>query len=110
MTTEEYELIDKMVRTVEWIQPDTNLYDGDRLAFRHEGILVRGLVELHPRKIKITVELPKAGATGTDMLDSNMPVIFTEHPYEKSPASHVGKERAKRLLISLFYLFESNTS
>lgn len=95
--------IDRMLNIVEWIHPESDIYDGCHIAFRNGPIVIRGVVSLAPRKVEVTLESPHTGITAMESMDADMPVIFTEHPYETSPASIVGKDRARRLLLKLYY-------
>ena len=109
---ENYELerkIDRMLNIVEWIHPESEIYDGSHIAFRNGENVIRGVVSLAPRIIEVTMESPNAGITGIETLDADMPIIFTEHPYEISPASLIGKDRARRLLLKLCYSSEDTT-
>ena len=102
--------VDRMLNVVEWIHPESDIYDGSHIAFKTGDIVIRGIVSLSPRKIEVTMESPKAGITGYDSIDADMPGIFTEHPYEISPASPAGKDRARRLLLKLYYSAEDTTA
>lgn len=101
--------IDRMLGSVEWIHPESDIYDGSHIAFKTGEIVIRGIVSLAPRKVEVTMESPKAGITCVETIDADMPVIFTEHPYEISPASLAGKDRARRLLLRLYYSAEGTT-
>lgn len=101
--------VDRMLNIVEWINPESDIYDGSHIAFRMGEIVIRGIVSLTPRKVEVTMESPQTGITGVETLDADMPVIFTEHPYEISPASLAGKDRARRLLLRLYYSAEGTT-
>ena len=101
--------IDRMISVVEWIHPESDIYDGGHIAFRIGENVIRGIVSLAPRMVKVTMESPKGDITDSEALDADMPVIFTEHPYEISPASLAGKDRARRLLLRLYYSAEGTT-
>lgn len=92
-----------MMMKVEWIHPEVDIYDGSRIAFRDGEIVVRGVVSLSPKKVSVTLVSPKKEIMGIETLDSIIPVIFTENLDEHSPASPAGIDRAKRLLIKLYY-------
>ena len=94
---------DRMLNNVEWIHPESDIYDGSHIAFRIGETVIRGIVSLAPRMVVVTMESPYTGITGIETIDADMPVIFTEHPYEVSPASLAGKDRARRLLLKLYY-------
>ena len=102
-------IIDRMLNIVEWIHPESDIYDGSHIAFKVGAIVISGIVSLAPRRVEVTMESRKAGNTGVDTIDADMPVIFTEHPYEISPASPAGKDRARRLLLKLYYSAEDPT-
>lgn len=94
--------IDSILHGVEWIHPELDIYDGDRIAFHKDGVLVCGRVSLSPKCIQVTICAPSQGVSEEEILDAEMPVIFTEHPYEASPASLAGIDRARRLLLKLY--------
>ena len=96
-------MIDRMLHRVEWIHPDLPLYSGDSIAFRDNGTLVRGIVTFSPRTITVTINVPVDGPSEQETIDSNYPVIFTSHPEEESPASPAGIDRARRLILRLYY-------
>ena len=91
--------VDRMLNIVEWINPESDIYDGSHIAFRMGEIVIRGMVSLAPRMVEVTMESPHTGFTGIETIDADMPVIFTEHPYEISPASLAGKDRDRRRCI-----------
>lgn len=101
--------IDRMLHKVEWIHPDAEIYDGGTIAFRNGDKTIRGMVSLSPRYIEVTLTTPANGISESETLDADMPVIFIEHPFETSPASFVGKDRARRLLLKLYCLTEDTT-
>ena len=94
--------IEHMLHRVEWIHPELDIYDGDHIACHYNGVLVCGRVSLSPRSIEVTISSPSQDVSEKEILDAEMPVIFTEHPYETSPASLVGRDRAQRLLLKLY--------
>lgn len=96
-------MIDRMIQKVEWIHPDAPLYSGDSIAFRDNGVFVRGLVTLSPRTIIVTIKAPIDGPTERETIAPNYPVIFTTHPEEESPASLAGIDRARRMILKLYY-------
>ena len=96
-------IIDRMLHRVEWIHPDLPLYSGDCIAFRDNGVLVRGIVIFSPRTITVTINAPVEGPSEQEAIDANYPVIFTSHPEEESPASPAGIDRARRLILKLYY-------
>ena len=96
-------MIDRMLQRVEWIHPDAPLYSGDNIAFRDNGVLVRGVVAFSPRSILVTIKAPIEGLSEQDTIAPNFPVIFTTHPDEESPASPAGIDRARRLILKLYY-------
>lgn len=102
-------LIDRLLPEVEWIHPEWDLYDGDTVAFRHGGRTVRGTVSLSPRRVTVTMQRAEGDLSLEATMDADMPLIFTEHPYEESPASPAGRDRAQRLLLGL-YLSEEGSS
>lgn len=95
-------MIDRLLHKVEWVYPEADLYDGGSIAFRNGDETIRGRVALSPRRIEVTLVSPAQGVSENETLDADMPVIFTEHPYETSPASLVGIDRARRLLLKLY--------
>ncbi len=101
--------VDRMLNNVEWIHPESDIYDGSHIAFRIGETVIRGVVSLAPRMVEVTMESPHTGFTGIETIDADMPVIFTEHPYEISPASLAGKDRARRLLLKLYYSASDTT-
>ena len=68
--------IDRMLGSVEWIHPESDIYDGSHIAFKTGEIVIRGIVSLAPRKVEVTMESPKAGITCVETIDADMPVIF----------------------------------
>jgi len=101
--------VDRMLNVVEWIHPESAIYDGSHIAFRTGENVIRGIVSLAPRIVEVTMGSPNAGITGIETIDADMPIIFTEHPYEKSPASLAGKDRARRLLLKMYYSVSDTT-
>ena len=101
--------IDRLLHKVEWIHPEAAIYDGDTIAFRDGDKTIRGRVSLSPRYIEVILQTPAIGISEHETLDADMPVIFIEHPYETSPASLVGIDRARRLLLKLYCSIEDTT-
>ena len=98
-------MIDRMLHRVEWIHPEVPLYSGDNIAFRDNGVTVRGVVTFSPRSILVTIKAPVEGLSEQETIAPNYPVIFTAHPEDESPASPAGIDRARRLILKLYYSF-----
>ena len=103
MNTSNDGMIDRMLHRVEWIHPDAPLYSGDNIAFRDNGVLVRGVVTFSARSILVAMKAPVEGLSEQETIDPDYPVIFTSHPEEESPASPAGIDRARRLILKLYY-------
>lgn len=101
--------IDRLLQKVEWIHQEADIYDGDTISFRDNGRIVSGIVKLSPKSIEVTLTSTTPVKTVKATLASEMPIIFTQHPYETSPASIAGKDRARRLLLKLYYSSEATT-
>lgn len=102
--------VGRTLTDVEWIHPEADIYDGGHIAFRTGEKVISGVVSLAPRMVEVRMESPYGGISGVETIDADMPVIFTEHPYETSPASLAGKDRARRLLLRLYYSADGTTA
>lgn len=104
--TEIEDYIDSVFRTMKqnsvvWYSNVIPFKDGDRLYCLVEGKELSGTVHLSPKCI--TVSLDGTNLFTTAQLLDITPLIYTEDPFENSPASDLGIIRAKELMIDLIF-------
>ena len=98
-------------KKVEWIiVPIKNSSD---ISCRLEGSLFRGKALIAPKRISVCLD--QEGLKRECVLHDWAPAIFTESPFDGSPATHEGQERAKELFLEIcfearlkFRIFASN--
>lgn len=97
--------IERGMHNVEWLNPDNPLMSGDHIAFREEGVLVWGVVTFTPRTLTVTMRVPVEAPAAQETIEPEFPVIFRTDPKRESPASPMGIDRARRLILRLYYSF-----
>lgn len=98
----------KMMESAEWEPLPAPLEDGGRITCRIGGRAVSARVDVSPKRLAVTMDLPRRWTTSVMMLDTLAPVIFTRYPYEGSEAGEYGEDAARRLLVVQYYSFLAN--
>ena len=91
------------VEAVNWEPMCSPLVDGGRITGKIGSLVVSGTVSLGPKRIGVIMDLPRVGAPQEMTLHMIAPVIFTDDPWEGSPANSYGVDVAHRLLLDGYY-------
>lgn len=95
----------KMMDSAEWETMPAPLEDGGRITCRIGGRSVSARVDVSPKRLAVTMDLPRRGTTSVKILETLAPVIFTRYPYEGSEAGEYGEDVARRLLVVQYYSY-----
>lgn len=93
----------KTIDSVNWDPLSRPLQDGGRLTGRVGDTVLSGIVMLTPKTISVMMDLPRRNHPEVMSLQLIYPAIFTEEPWDGSPANDYGVDAARRLLVKSYY-------
>ena len=93
----------KRAESVIWEPMCGPVADGDRLTGRIDGIVVSGVISLSPKKIGVCMDLPRREEPLAQSIQMMVPILFTEDPWERSPANDYAIAAARKLLLDAYY-------
>ena len=83
--------------------PDGGLYPGGTVSCMVARETVQGKVEFSPKRINVTLLGPDPAPSAERRIRMMAPYIYTEDPWERSPANELCLSRTKKLLVDLYY-------
>ena len=96
-------MAEEKANTVSWEPLSRPLQDGGRITGRIGELVVSGTVTIAPKIICVELDLPARQPSVQMSLPLVYPAIFTEDPWEGSPANDYGVDAARRLLLNSYY-------
>ena len=93
----------KKTDAVLWEPLSRPLQEGGRITGRIGEQVVSGTVTVAPKTICVELDLPARQPSAQMSLPLIYPAIFTQDPWEGSPANDYGVDAARRLLLNSYY-------
>ncbi|MBR4133994.1 MAG: hypothetical protein IKU04_05675 [Bacteroidales bacterium] len=91
------------IDAVQWHHSPPVLFTGDEISFCFRGTPVSGIVFISPKRIGLTMKEPYEGLHDDVVIQTSMPIIFTQDLADGSPANSDGVARAQEMLERLFF-------
>lgn len=87
-----------------WEKVVLPITDGDRISCSVDGELYSGIVHLKPKSIEVSVIINGERRSKCSELLEYAPVIYTETPFDGSPANDLAIMKAKSIILDLIYM------
>ena len=83
--------------------PDEGLYTGGTVSCMVVGNTVLGKVDFSPKRLTVHLLGPNPAPSAERRIRILAPYIYTEDPWDRSPANELCLSRTKKLLVDLYY-------